>query len=113
MATTEASGRDLARRTVPSAAANQVGDCPLGSWYAENEDHISRRFTSWLNPAVLWAARNEVVSWIANPVDAERQHWVAMAEKRAVDEGRSPDLVLDEKAGSGAAVGLGDPRAGD
>ncbi|MDT7741887.1 MAG: hypothetical protein QOE59_965 [Actinomycetota bacterium] len=113
MATTEESGGDLARRAVPSGAANQVGDCPLGSWYAENEEHISRRSTSWLNPAVLWAARNEVVSWIADPVDAERAHWVAMAEKRAVDEGRSADFVLDETDGAGAVIVLGDPGEGD
>ena len=104
---------DLAQRTPPRRDDRRIGDCEVGSWYTENERHITGKPTSWLDPRVLWQARNQVVTALANPVDAERQHWVALARERARVRGRSTDFVVDESASDGAVLVLGDPGEGD
>lgn len=93
-----------ARRDTTTDPRPPVGDCRPGSWREENAAHITRRSTSWLNPATLWAARNQIVSAIADPVDAERA--------RVVAEG-ARELVVDRSDSTGAVLVIGDPGEGD
>lgn len=103
-----------ARRDVPGSAKEPpVADCEPGTWAQANAAHISRRPASWLDPRTLWAARNQVVSWIADPVDAVRAHWVDVARDREREAGRSPDFVVDRSDSAGAVLILGDPGEGD
>ena len=69
------------------------------------------RNLSWLNPAVLWRSRNDVLArWLGDPTDDERRRWVA--RRRAA--GAPPDFaVAREDPDSFAFMVLGDTGEGD
>ena len=49
------------------------------------------RDLSWLSPATLWRARNDVLArWFGDPTDDERRRWVAAQLARGAD----PDFVI-------------------
>jgi hypothetical protein len=66
---------------------------------------------SWLNPAVLWRSRNDVLArWFGDPTDDERRRWVA----GRLDAGVAPDftIVRDDPA-SYSFMLMGDTGEGD
>jgi hypothetical protein len=69
------------------------------------------RNLSWLNPAVLWRSRNDVLArWFGDPTDDERRRWVA----RRLDDGVSPDFaIVREDPASFSFMLLGDTGEGD
>jgi hypothetical protein len=66
---------------------------------------------SWLNPAVLWRSRNDVLArWFGDPTNDERRRWV----ERQVRAGASPDFtIVREDPPSFSFMLLGDTGEGD
>ncbi len=66
---------------------------------------------SWLNPAVLFRSRNDVLArWFGDPTDDERRRWVG----RQLAEGVSPDFVIErDDPEAFSFMLLGDTGEGD
>ncbi len=69
------------------------------------------RNLSWLNPAILWRSRNDVLARrFGDPTDDERRRWV----RRQLDHGAPPDFLIErEDPESFSFMLLGDPGEGD
>jgi hypothetical protein len=97
-----------------SAAGAGWRDCGgPGAWRADVP--ADAKPNSWLNPATLWAARNDPIArYLYDPVDRARVVWVRKARRRAEEQGLDPDFVI--RRGDGGAASfllLGDPGEGD
>ena len=72
---------------------------------------------SWLRPATLWRARNDIVArHLGDPVDAMRAQWVGLARERADRNGAPADFVFrlgDADADSISLLVAGDTGEGD
>jgi hypothetical protein len=66
---------------------------------------------SWLNPAVLWRSRNDVLArWFGDPTDAERHRWVA----RQLAAGAPPGFTIErDDPDTFSFMLLGDTGEGD
>jgi hypothetical protein len=69
------------------------------------------RNLSWLNPAVLWRARNDVLArWFGDPTDDERRRWVGQQLSRGAD----PDFIIErDDPESFSFMLMGDTGEGD
>jgi hypothetical protein len=102
----------------PSSRVSSAGagwqDCGgSGAWKADVP--ADARPNSWVRPATLWAARNDVVAkHLYNPVDRARRAWVRRARERATVQGHDPDFVVSRRAdGPVSFLLFGDPGEGD
>jgi hypothetical protein len=97
-----------------SAAGAGWQDCGgPGAWKLDVP--VNAKPNSWLRPATLWAARNDIVAkHLYDPVDRSRAAWVRLARQRAAQRGLDADFVV--RRGDTSSVSfllLGDTGEGD
>jgi Calcineurin-like phosphoesterase len=101
----------------PSSRESSAGagwqDCGgPGAWKADVP--ADAKPNSWIRPATLWAARNDVIAkHLYDPIDRARIAWVRLARKRAAEQGHDPDFVVSRGDGPISFLLLGDPGEGD
>jgi hypothetical protein len=101
----------------PSSRESSAGagwqDCGgPGAWKADVP--ADAKPNSWIRPATLWAARNDVIAkHLYDPIDRARIAWVRLARKRAAEQGHDPDFVVSRGDGPMSFLLLGDPGEGD
>jgi hypothetical protein len=103
---------------VPPTSPLSSRDSATGAgWQCEQPGTFSEllpgqaRNLSWLNPAVLWRSRNDVLArWFGDPTDDERRRWVG----HQLGTGVSPDFTIErDDPESFSFMLLGDTGEGD
>jgi hypothetical protein len=101
----------------PTSPLSSRNSATGAGWQCEQPGTFSEllpgqaRNLSWLNPAVLWRSRNDILArWLGDPTDDERRRWV----DHQLRAGVSPDFTIErDDPESFSFMLLGDTGEGD